>query len=164
MIVCITSFWRWDLHLLSKHTESFQVISKRSFLAGFALLWFLRLQMKVDQCETNSETGPHRESFPGGTEIDAGPPKLSEELTDHFEKVFTQIWSDFLPKIKWRAKKKKKGLHSNSVQFFAQNFRFFAQNRVKSNKKKEKRSSLKLGPIFCPKLGKRSSIKLGPIF
>ena len=44
--------------------------------------------------------GPDRESFPGGTEIDAGPPKLSKELTDHSEKVFTQIWSDFLPKIR----------------------------------------------------------------
>ena len=50
------------------------------------------------------------------------------------KKVFTQIWSHFLPKIRWRAKRKKK-----------------------------KRSSLKFGPIFCPKLGeeqkKRSSLK-----
>ena len=46
------------------------------------------------------EPGPHRESFPGGTEIDAGRQKLSKELTDYFEKIFTQIWSDYLPKIR----------------------------------------------------------------
>ena len=57
-------------------------------------------------------------SFPGGTEIDAWPPKLSEEHTDQSKKVFTQFWSDFLPKIRWRAKKK--GLHSILVRFFAQ--------------------------------------------
>ena len=26
------------------------------------------------------QTGPQREIFPGGTKIDAGPPKLGEEL------------------------------------------------------------------------------------
>ena len=38
------------------HAESFLVISKRSFFAGFGLLWFLRFELEVDQCETNSET------------------------------------------------------------------------------------------------------------
>ena len=57
MIVCSPKFLTMGhLHLLSMDTESFLVLSKRSFLAGFALLWFLRLEMKVDQCETNSET------------------------------------------------------------------------------------------------------------
>ena len=45
-------------------------------------------------------TGPQREIFPGGTKIDAGPPKLGEELTINQKKVFTQIWSHFLPKIR----------------------------------------------------------------
>ena len=75
--------------------------------------------------------------------------------------IFTQIWSDFLPEIRWRAKKK--GLHSNLVRFFARNqvkskkkglhsnlVRFFARNQVKS---KKKRSSPKFGPIFCPNSG-----------
>ena len=44
-------------------------------------------------------TGPQREIFPGGTKIDATPPKLGEELTIN----------------------QKKGLHSNLVPFFAQN-------------------------------------------
>ena len=41
-----------------------------------------------------------REIFPGGTETDAGPPKLSEALTNELKKVFTQIWSNFSPKIR----------------------------------------------------------------
>ena len=54
--------------------------------------------------------GPQREIFPGGTKIDAGPPKFSKTLTDKSKKVFTQIWSHFLPKIRWRAKKKRSSL------------------------------------------------------
>ena len=38
-------------------------------------------------------TGSQRKIFLGGTKIDAGPPKLSEALTDKLKKVFTQIWS-----------------------------------------------------------------------
>ena len=45
------------------------------------------------------QTWPLREIFPGGTKIDAGPPKLGEKLTN----------------------KSKKGLHSNLVPFLAQN-------------------------------------------
>ena len=45
-------------------------------------------------------TGPQREIFPGGTEFDAGPTKLSEALTDNTKKVFSQIWSYSLPKIR----------------------------------------------------------------
>ena len=48
--------------------------------------------------------GPQREIFPGGTKIDAGPPKLGEEQKKR--KVLTQIWSHFLPKIRWRPEKK----------------------------------------------------------
>ena len=46
------------------------------------------------------EAGPQREIFPGGTKIDVGPPKLSEALADKSKKVFTQVWSYFLPKIR----------------------------------------------------------------
>ena len=92
---------------------------------------------------TNNEfAGPQREIFPGGTKIDAGPPKLGEVQTNkskrglhsnfgsifcpklgkvqkkHFlpksrwrakKKVFTQIWSHFMPKVrdaKWAGMKK----------------------------------------------------------
>ena len=50
--------------------------------------------------------GPQREIFPGGTKIDAGPPKLGEVQTN----------------------KSKKGLYSNLVPFFS-------QKQVKSKKK-----------------------------
>ena len=56
MIVCSLKFLTMGFSSLSMHTESFPVISLRSFFASFALLWFLRLEMKVDHCETNSET------------------------------------------------------------------------------------------------------------
>ena len=56
MIVCSPKFLTMKFHPLSMHTKSFLVVSKKSFLGGFALLWFLRHQVKVDQCETNSET------------------------------------------------------------------------------------------------------------
>ena len=58
--------------------------------------------------------GPQREIFSRGVKIDAGPPKLSDALTDKSKKVFTQIWPYFLPKIRWRAKNKK-GIHSKLV-------------------------------------------------
>ena len=44
------------------------------------------------------QPGPQRKNFPGGTKIDAGPPKLGEVQTN----------------------KSKKGLHSNLVPFLAQ--------------------------------------------
>ena len=58
------------------------------------------LLMNFKKIHYNVHTGPQREIFPGGTKIDAGPPKFSEALTDQSKKVFTQIWFHFLPKIK----------------------------------------------------------------
>ena len=65
----------------------------------------------------NPVAGPQREIFPGGTKIDAGPPKFGEVQTnqkrsslkfdpifcpklgeEQKKKVFTQIWSHFLLK------------------------------------------------------------------
>ena len=73
------------------------------------------------------------------------------------KKVFTQIWSQFFPRIRWRAKKKKV-----FTQIWSQ---FFP--RIRWRAKKKRRSSLKFGPSFSPKLGeeqkKRSSLKLGPV-
>ena len=56
----------------------------------------------VDRHGTNNDSGagPQREIFAGGTKIDAGPPKFSEALTDKSKKVFTQIWSRYLPNIR----------------------------------------------------------------
>ena len=57
-------------------------------------------------------------------------------------------YSNFVPffaQNQVKSKKKKKGLHSNFVPFFS-------QNQVKS-KEKKKRSSLKFRPIFSPKSG-----------
>ena len=34
--------------------------------------------------------GPQKEIFPGGTKIDAGPPKFSETLTDNLVPFFAQ--------------------------------------------------------------------------
>ena len=55
------------------------------------------------------QSGPQREIFPGGTKIDAGPPKLGE-----VQKKKSSL--HFGPK-----NAKKRGLHSNLVLVFAQN-------------------------------------------
>ena len=88
-------------------------------------------------------------------------PKLEEQK----KRSLLKFGPIFRPKLgeEQKIQNKKKGLHSNLVQFFA-------QNQVKSQKKRKNRSSLKFGPIFRPKLGeeqklkKRSSLKFGPIF
>ena len=81
---------------------------------------------------TNNEfAGPQRELFPGGTKIDAGPPKLREVQTNKSKKGLHSNFGSmfcpklgkvqkkiFLPKSRWRAKKK--GVHSNLVPFYAQ--------------------------------------------
>ena len=67
--------------------------------------------MKCRWVSCQVEAGPQREIFPGGTKIDAGPPKLSEALTDKSKKFFTQIWKFdpvFSPKLGEEQKKKKK--------------------------------------------------------
>ena len=82
--------------------------------------------MKTLLHEPNSflSPGPQREFFPGGTKIDAGHPNSSEAVTakskkvllefglifcpklgEEQKKVFTQIWSHFLLKIRaWKKK------------------------------------------------------------
>ena len=83
------------------------------------------------------DLGPPPIKNPGyayGTKIDAGPPKLGEVQTNQ-KKVFTQIWSYFLPKIRWRAKRKR-----SSLKFGP----FFAQNHGRKKGKEEKNLVQKL--------------------
>ena len=48
-----------------------------------------------------AQPGPQREIFLGGTKIDAGPPKLGEELTNKSKKRSSLKFGPiFLPKIR----------------------------------------------------------------
>ena len=80
--------------------------------------------------------GPQKEIFPGGTKIDAGPPKLGEvQINKSNKRSSLKFGPIFSPKL---------------------------------GEEQKKRSSLKFGPIFSPKSGeeqkKRSSLKFSPIF
>ena len=66
-------------YFISKLYECFL---KKSDACGSVLVCLVMLS-----CQQHP--GPQREIFPGGTKIDAGPPKISETLTDKSKKVFT---------------------------------------------------------------------------
>ena len=88
----------------------------------FVILWkkilFIGIGLHFAPAQRNLKAGPQREIFSGGTEIDAGPPKLSEELTDQLTDQSLKFGPIFCPKL--GEEQKKKGLHSNLLPFFAQ--------------------------------------------
>ena len=101
--VCMTSYY-WKRVLEKKRTGGCGAPQNKVFLYFLSNFWyfvFMRWSAGAVQC---------LQSFCGAVQCAPGlrEKKLSESLTDKSKKVFTQIWSYFLTKIRWRAKKKKK--------------------------------------------------------
>ena len=132
-------------YFISKLYECFL---KKSDACGSVLVCLVMLY-----CQQHP--GPQREIFPGVRRSTPGPQNLVKHLQINQKRSSLKFVPIFCPKLGEEQKKnKKKGLHSNLVPFFAQNQ---VKNKKKSSPKirwrAKKRSSLKFGPIFCPKLG-----------